>query len=104
MQAYAQYSRAAMPCVATPSSFARRVRLLRSMELRDNTKSKGAGPMHPMRSVRARQRHSLRRGFRSIDACAFFDLLADSPMLDQVELLLPVHRERLLPPTDRLAR
>lgn len=59
--------------------------------------------MHPMRSTRVRQRHALRRGLRSIDAYAFFDLLTDSSMLDQVELHLPAHRERLLPPTETLA-
>jgi Transposase DDE domain len=59
--------------------------------------------MHPMRSARMRQRHALRRGLRSIDAYAFFDLLTDSSMLDQVESQLPAHRERLLPPTETLA-
>lgn len=59
--------------------------------------------MHPMRSARMRQRHALRRGLRSIDAYAFVDLLTDSSMLDQVELHLPAHRERLLPPTETLA-
>lgn len=59
--------------------------------------------MHPMRSASVRQRHALRRGLRSIDAYAFFDLLTDSSMLDQVESHLPMHRERLLPPTETLA-
>jgi hypothetical protein len=59
--------------------------------------------MHPMRSACARQRHALRRGLRSIDAYAFFDLLTDPSMLDEVEALLPAHRERLLPPTETLA-
>jgi len=59
--------------------------------------------MHPMRSACARQRHALKRGLRSIDAYAFFDLLTDASMLDQVEAHLPAHRERLLPPTETLA-
>ena len=59
--------------------------------------------MHPMRSARERQRHALRRGLRSLDAYAFFDLLIDSSMLDQVESELPAHRERLMPPTETLA-
>lgn len=59
--------------------------------------------MHPMRSACARQRHALRRGLRSIDAYAFFDLLTDASMLDHVESRLPAHRERLLPPTETLA-
>ena len=40
--------------------------------------------MHPIRSARLRQRHALKRGLRSIDAYAFFDLLTDPSMLDQV--------------------
>jgi len=59
--------------------------------------------MHPMRSACARQRHALKRGLRSIDAYAFFDLLTDPSMLDEVESHLPPHRERLLPPTETLA-
>ena len=59
--------------------------------------------MQPMRSASVRQRHALRRGLRSIAAYAFFDLLTDSSMLDQVESQLPAHRERLLPPTETLA-
>jgi hypothetical protein len=56
-----------------------------------------------MRSASVRQRHALRRSLRSIDAYAFFDLLTDSSMLDQVDSHLPAHRERLLPPTETLA-
>lgn len=59
--------------------------------------------MHPMRSTGVRQRHALKQGLRSIDAYAFFDLLTDTSMLDQVEAHLPAHRERLLPPTETLA-
>lgn len=59
--------------------------------------------MHPRRSVRARQRSALRRSLRSIDAYAFFDLLTEGSMLDEVESQLPAHRERLLPPTETLA-
>lgn len=59
--------------------------------------------MHPIRSASLRQRHALKRGLRSIDAYAFFDLLTDPSMLDQVEAHLPAHRERLLPPTEVLA-
>lgn len=59
--------------------------------------------MHPSRSACARQRRALKRGLRSIDAYAFFDLLTEPAMLDEVESLLPTHRERLLPPTETLA-
>lgn len=59
--------------------------------------------MHPMRSACARQRSAFRRRLRSIDAYAFFDLLTDASMLDEVESHLAAHRERLLPPTETLA-
>jgi hypothetical protein len=59
--------------------------------------------MHRIRSARARQRRALKRGLRSIDAYTFFDLLTEPAVLDEVESQLPVHRERLLPPTETLA-
>lgn len=59
--------------------------------------------MHPNRHLRSRQRRRMRRHIRSTDAYAFFDLLTDTATLDHVELLLPAHRERLLPPTETLA-
>ena len=37
------------------------------------------------------------------DACAFFNLLTGAELLDEVELLLPPHRERLFPPTETLS-
>lgn len=59
--------------------------------------------MHPNRHARTQQRRTLRRHIRSTDAYAFFDFLTDEATLDQVESLLPIHRERLLPPTETLA-
>lgn len=59
--------------------------------------------MHPSRHFRSRQRRSLRRQLHAADAYRFFDLLTDDATLDQVESLLPAHRERLLPPTETLA-
>ena len=58
--------------------------------------------MHPNRRVHSQQRRTLRH-IRKTDAYAFFDLLTDDATLEQVESLLPVHRERLLPPTETLA-
>ena len=58
--------------------------------------------MHPNRRVRSQQRRTSRQ-IRKTDAYAFFDLLTDDATLDQVESLLPAHRERLLPPTETLA-
>jgi hypothetical protein len=45
----------------------------------------------------------LSRAVRTTDAHAFFNLLTDDSTLDQVEVQLPMHRERLLPPTETLA-
>ena len=58
--------------------------------------------MHPNRRVRALQHRKLRQ-IRKTDAYTFFDLLTVDATLEQVELLLPPHRERLLPPTETLA-
>ena len=37
------------------------------------------------------------------DSYAFFNLLTSSVLLDQVESLIPAHRERLYPPTETLS-
>ena len=58
--------------------------------------------MHPKRHARSQQRRTARQ-IRRTDAYAFFNLLTDEATLDQVESLLPIHRERLLPPTETLA-
>jgi hypothetical protein len=47
------------------------------------------------RHIRERARHS--------DAYAFFNLLTAPDLLDEVESLLPPHRERLFPPTETLS-
>lgn len=60
--------------------------------------------MHAMRSASARQTHAaIRRGVESSDSYAFFNMLTADESLDQVEALLPVHRERLFPPTETLS-
>lgn len=59
--------------------------------------------MHPMRRESVRQHSAFKRGLRATDAWAFFDLLTDPTMLEEVDSLLPAHRERLLPPTETLA-
>lgn len=59
--------------------------------------------MHPMRNARARQLRTLSRAARTTDGHAFFNLLTDAATLDAVEVQLPAHRERLLPPTETLA-
>ena len=59
--------------------------------------------MHAIRNARAQQSRMLRHAVRTTDAHAFFNLLTDDSTLDQVEVQLPIHRERLLPPTETLA-
>lgn len=54
-------------------------------------------------SVRVRQQERVRRQAGHSDACAFFNLLTGQEMLDEVESLLPPHRERLFPPTETLS-
>jgi hypothetical protein len=58
--------------------------------------------MNPNHSVRARQRlvrHHADRG----DALAFFNVLTSPELMEQVESMLPPHRERLFPPTETLS-
>ena len=59
--------------------------------------------MHAIRNARAHQSRMLNRAVRTTDAHAFFNLLTDVLTLDPVEVQLPMHRERLLPPTETLA-
>lgn len=58
--------------------------------------------MHPNHSTRVRQR-LVRQQVRHGDADTFFNLLTGPALLDQVESLLPAHRERLFPPTETLS-
>lgn len=54
------------------------------------------------RCVEQRQRRVQQVAGNS-DSFAFFDLLTGPELLDQVESLLPAHRERLFPPTETLS-
>jgi hypothetical protein len=57
-----------------------------------------------MRSAAARQtRAAIRCGVESSDSYAFFNMLTANESLDQVEALLPAHRERLFPPAETLS-
>lgn len=58
--------------------------------------------MHPNPRVRVQQQRVRRRAEYS-DAYAFFNLLTSPELLDEVESLLPAHRERLYPPTETLS-
>ena len=58
--------------------------------------------MHPNPSACARQRR-VRTHARNSDAYTFFNLLTGPELFDEVESLLPQHRERLFPPTETLS-
>jgi len=58
--------------------------------------------MHPNPSASSVQRR-VRRHARNSDAYAWFNVLTGPEMFDQVESLLPRHRERLFPPTETLS-
>ena len=59
--------------------------------------------MHPIRRACAQQQHRVRRHVENSDPYAFFNLLTGPALLDEVESLLPEHRERLFPPTETLS-
>ncbi len=59
--------------------------------------------MHPNPRLRVQQQSRVRRRAEQSDAFAFFNLLTSPELLDQVESLLPEHRERLFPPTETLS-
>lgn len=59
--------------------------------------------MYPSQRVRAQQCRQIRRRVDESDAYAFFNLLTGPAWFDQLESLLPEHRERLFPPTETLS-
>ena len=59
--------------------------------------------MHPTRSAQIHQQRHIRNRVSNSDSYAFFNLLTSPELLDQVEVLLPDHRERLYPPTETLS-
>jgi hypothetical protein len=64
--------------------------------------------MHPKPKASARQQRQVQRRIRErarhSDAAGFFNLLTGADLLDEVESLLPEHRERLFPPTETLSK
>ena len=56
--------------------------------------------MYPNAGACAQQQRRVRNQARNSDAYAFFNLLTGPELFDQVEVLLPQHRERLFPPTE----
>jgi len=59
--------------------------------------------MHANPSACAQQQGRVRNHARSSDAYVFFNLLTGAELFDQVESLLPQHRERLFSPTETLS-
>ena len=59
--------------------------------------------MHPSQRACIHQQKRIRIHAANSDTYAFFNLLTGPEFLDQVELLLPDHRERLFPPTETLS-
>ncbi len=59
--------------------------------------------MHPSRRACLHQQKRVHHYAANSDAYAFFNLLTSPELLDQVEWLLPEHRERLFPPTETLS-
>ena len=51
----------------------------------------------------AQQQRRVRSRVGNSDAYAFFNLLTGLELFDEVESLLPRHRERLFPPTETLS-
>ena len=54
-------------------------------------------------SASAQQQRRIRTRAARTDSYAFFNLLTSPQFLEQVESLLPAHRERLFPPTETLS-
>lgn len=59
--------------------------------------------MNPRRQVAILQQRRTHHLASNADAYAFFNLLTGPGLFDQVESLLPEHRERLFPPTETLS-
>lgn len=59
--------------------------------------------MHPKHCATSVQQRRVRRHAANTDSYAFFNLLTSPELLDEVELLMPEHRERLFPPTETLS-
>ena len=59
--------------------------------------------MHRSPTAVARQRRRVQTRIENADANGFFNLLTGPQLLDDLESLLPEHRERLFPPTETLS-
>ena len=59
--------------------------------------------MHPNHSPREYQQRRVHTRAANTDSYDFFNLLTSSQLLNDIESLLPDHRERLFPPTETLS-
>ena len=59
--------------------------------------------MHPTRNVKSDQQRRVHTRATNSDSYDFFNVLTSPELFDQVEALLPDHRERLFPPTETLS-
>jgi hypothetical protein len=59
--------------------------------------------MHASQRLTLEQHRRIQRRAEQTDSYAFFNLLTGPQMLESVEQQLPVHRERLFPPTETLS-
>ena len=59
--------------------------------------------MHPTQRIIRHQQNRIKNHAANSNSYDFFNLLTGSEFLDQVESLLPEHRERLFPPTETLS-
>ena len=59
--------------------------------------------MNASRCIDRHQQGCVRKKLAATDSYALFNLLTSEQMLDQVESLLPEHRERLFPPSEVLS-
>lgn len=59
--------------------------------------------MHAKRRTGSYQQRRARKWVEGSDAYAFFNVLTSPALLDEVESVLPAHRERLFPPTETLS-
>ena len=59
--------------------------------------------MHTNQRARQQQCVRIRQRASGCDRYTFFNTLTAPQWLDQVEALLPAHRERLFPPTEALS-
>ena len=59
--------------------------------------------MHPTEAYKTYQLKRVSKHIKSSNAISFFNLLTEDTLFNQVEQLLPDHRERLFPPTETLS-